>query len=53
MCTLSKLFTATCHIRKIFFILNAEVGTRYYFRSPLPLVRYLEIVLPLSAGSQL
>jgi hypothetical protein len=26
------------------------VGTRYFFLSPLPLVRYLEIVLPLRAG---
>jgi hypothetical protein len=25
----------------------AEMGTRYFFRSPLPLVRYLKIVLPL------
>jgi hypothetical protein len=31
----------------------AEVGTRYFFRSPLPLVRYLKIVLPLQAGLQL
>jgi hypothetical protein len=30
--------------------LNAKVGTRYFFLSPLPLVRYLEIVLPLRAG---
>jgi hypothetical protein len=29
---------------------SAEVGTRYFFLSPLPLVRYLEIVLPLRAG---
>ncbi len=30
-----------------FIILRSysEVGTRYFFRSPLPLVRYLEIVL--------
>jgi sodium-dependent phosphate cotransporter len=27
-----------------------KVGTRYFFLSPLPLVRYLEIVLPLRAG---
>jgi hypothetical protein len=26
------------------------VGTRYFFLSPLPLVRYLEIVLPLRTG---
>ena len=26
------------------------MGTRYFFLSPLPLVRYLEIVLPLRAG---
>jgi hypothetical protein len=26
------------------------VGTRYFFISPLPLVRYLEIGLPLRAG---
>jgi hypothetical protein len=30
-----------------------EVGNRYFFRSPLPLVRYLEMVLPLRAGPQL
>jgi hypothetical protein len=30
-----------------------EVGTRYFFRSLLSLVRYLEIVLPLHAGPQL
>jgi hypothetical protein len=29
---------------------TAKVGTRYFFLSPLPLVRYLEIVLPLRAG---
>jgi hypothetical protein len=29
---------------------SAKVGTRYFFLSPLPLVRYLEIVLPLRAG---
>jgi hypothetical protein len=28
----------------------SKVGTRYFFLSPLPLVRYLEIVLPLRAG---
>jgi hypothetical protein len=28
----------------------AEVGTRYFFRSLLLLVRYLKIVLPLRAG---
>jgi hypothetical protein len=27
-----------------------KVGTRYFFLSPLPLVRYLEMVLPLRAG---
>ncbi len=27
-----------------------KVGTRCFFRSPLPLVRYLEIELPLRAG---
>jgi hypothetical protein len=26
------------------------VGTRFFFLSPLPLVRYLEMVLPLRAG---
>jgi hypothetical protein len=31
-------------------ILPSKVGTRYFFLSPLPLVRYLEIVLPLRAG---
>jgi hypothetical protein len=30
-----------------------EVGNRYFFCSPLPLVCYLEIVLPLRAGRQL
>ncbi len=30
--------------------LFTKVGTRYFFLSPLPLVRYLEIVLPLRAG---
>jgi hypothetical protein len=30
--------------------LYVEVGTRYIFRSPLPLVRYSEIVLPLRGG---
>ncbi len=29
---------------------QSKVGTRYFFLSPLPLVRYLEIVLPLRAG---
>ncbi len=29
---------------------HPKVGTRYFFLSPLPLVRYLEIVLPLRAG---
>jgi hypothetical protein len=29
---------------------QAMVGTRYFFLSPLPLVHYLEIVLPLWAG---
>jgi hypothetical protein len=29
---------------------SSKVGTRYFFLSPLPLVRYLEIVLPLRAG---
>jgi hypothetical protein len=33
--------------------LDPEVGTRYFFRSPLPLVRYLKIVLPCRAGPQL
>jgi hypothetical protein len=28
----------------------AKVGTCYFVLSPLPLVRYLEIVLPLRAG---
>ncbi len=28
----------------------SKVATRYFFLSPLPLVRYLEIVLPLCAG---
>ncbi len=32
------------------FRLYPKVGTRYVFLSPLPLVRYLEIVLPLRAG---
>jgi hypothetical protein len=32
---------------------EAEVGTRYFFRSPLPQVHYLEIVLLLCAGPQL
>ncbi len=32
------------------FVYYAEVGTRYFFLSPLPLVRYLEIELPLRAG---
>jgi hypothetical protein len=27
-----------------------KVGTRYFFLSPLPLLRYLETVLPLRAG---
>jgi hypothetical protein len=34
-------------------VLCTEVGTRYFFRNLLPLVRYLEIVLPLRAGPQL
>ncbi len=48
-----------CHIHIYLFIylsiynLYPEVGTRYFFRSPLTLVRYLEIVLPLRAGPQL
>ncbi len=29
---------------------EAKVGTRYFFLSPLPLVRYFEIVLPLRTG---
>jgi hypothetical protein len=29
-----------------------KVGTRYFFLSPLPLVRYLEIMLPLCASPQ-
>ncbi len=29
---------------------SAKVGTRFFFLSPLPLVRYLEIVLPLRTG---
>jgi hypothetical protein len=33
--------------------LNTEVGTHYFFRGPLPLVRYFEIVFPLRAGPQL
>jgi hypothetical protein len=33
--------------------LFAEVGIRYFFRSPLPLVRCLKIVLPLHSGLQL
>ncbi len=33
--------------------LYPEVGTHYFFRSLLLLVRYLEIVLPLRAGRQL
>ncbi len=28
----------------------SKVGTRYFFLSPFPLFRYLEIVLPLRAG---
>jgi hypothetical protein len=32
------------------YVLQSKVGTRYFFLSPLPLVRYLEIVLPLRAG---
>ncbi len=32
---------------------SPEAGTRYFFRSPLLLVRYLKIVLPLCAGPQL
>jgi hypothetical protein len=35
---------------KLKFALQAKVGTRYFFLSPLPLVCYLEIVLPLRAG---
>ncbi len=31
-------------------VFNTKVGTCYFFLSPLPLVRYLEIVLPLRAG---
>jgi hypothetical protein len=30
-----------------------EVGIRYFSHNPLPLVRYIEIVLPLCAGPQL
>jgi hypothetical protein len=29
---------------------KSKLGTHYFFLSPLPLVRYLEIVLPLRAG---
>jgi hypothetical protein len=36
-----------------FCVLHSEVGTSYFFGSPIPLVRYLEIVLPLRAGPQL
>jgi hypothetical protein len=32
------------------YVYQTKVGTRYFFLSPLPLVRYLEIVLPLRAG---
>ncbi len=32
------------------FNAQPKVGTRYFFLSPLLLVRYLEIVLPLRAG---
>jgi hypothetical protein len=31
----------------------SQLATRYFFRSPLPLVRYLDIVLRLRAGPQL
>jgi hypothetical protein len=32
------------------YTVHTKVGTRYFFLNPLPLVRYLEIVLPLCAG---
>ncbi len=47
-CTVHILYSTV-----LYTVQTAEVGTRYFFRSPLPLVRYLEIVLPLRAGPQL
>ncbi len=34
----------------IYIYIYTKVGTRYFFLSPLPLVRFLEIVVPLRAG---
>ncbi len=39
---------ANCRI-----VSSIEAGTRFFSRSPLPLVRYLEIMLSLRAGLQL
>jgi hypothetical protein len=38
---------------QVLLTFQSEVGTYYFFRSPLPLVCYLEIVFPLHAGPQL
>ncbi len=49
------LLSEQCDVHRVSVIMYlqymvAKVGTRYFFLSPLPLVRYLEIVLPLRAG---
>ncbi len=47
-------FTVLSHFPTIiFYALYTAVGTRFFFRSLLPLVHYLEIVLSLHAGPQL
>ncbi len=52
-CTVHILYCTVLYCTVLYTVQTAEVGTRYFFRSPLPLVRYLEIVLPLRAGPQL
>jgi hypothetical protein len=47
------VFKETFCIEMFSVCIVTEVGTCYFFRSLFPLIRYLEIVLPLRAGPQL